>query len=288
MNKIIWIASYPKSGNTWIRYLLCNYFFNNKKLFDYNIIKFIKKFPTKEFLKFVNIQDEEIIKNPKRVSKFWIEAQRRMTIEKINKKENSDANVIFLKTHNALATIDNHPFTDTQNSLAIIHLVRDPRDIVISYSKFLEQNYDKTIDHMIKDKFSARFDNDPLDMEITGSWKFNFISWKDGIPDIPRIMIKYEDLILNPYKSFYDIISFLSQILKFEIDEEKIIFSIKNSSFDLLKKTEKAKGFFEYSNKNDLFFRKGKNQQWQDVLSLNQLKRIENSLSDELKFLEYL
>ena len=51
MNKIIWISSYPKSGNTWMRYLIANYFFNSERKFDQKIIKSIKKFPIDDLIK---------------------------------------------------------------------------------------------------------------------------------------------------------------------------------------------------------------------------------------------
>ena len=82
MNKIIWIASYPKSGNTWLRYFLGNYYFNNNNNFEPEIIKNIKKFHLDRELIKSNLDNQEFIKNPYNVSKYWIESQKKLEIKK--------------------------------------------------------------------------------------------------------------------------------------------------------------------------------------------------------------
>ena len=96
MSKIIWISSYPKSGNTWMRYFIANYFFNNIRINDPNIIKKIKAFPNAEILRKISSKDE-IIDNPYDISKYWIKSQELIKI--------ANGNICFLKNHNALANI---------------------------------------------------------------------------------------------------------------------------------------------------------------------------------------
>ena len=164
MNKIIWIASYPKSGNTWLRYFLSNYYFNKKNNFEPEIIKNIKKFHLDKEIINSNFHIEDFKKNPYNVSKYWIESQKKLEIKK--------GNVVFLKTHNALINIENNEFTNSDLTLAIIYIVRDPRDVVISYSKYRHLDYDKTIEHMIGSKVNIPFVRDIKDIsniEITTS-----------------------------------------------------------------------------------------------------------------------
>ena len=100
------------------------------------------------------------------------------------------------------------------NSKAL-HIIRDPRDVVVSYSKYRHLDYDKTIEHMIGSKANVPFVRDVKDasnIEITGSWAFHYNSWKDGISVIPRIIIKYEDLLSNSEKIFTNNISYLKKI----------------------------------------------------------------------------
>ena len=155
MNKIIWIASYPKSGNTWLRYFLGNYYFNNKDNFQPEIIKNIKKFHLDKELIKSNFHNQDFIKNPYNVSKYWIESQQKLEIKQ--------GNVVFLKTHNALINIENNEFTNSDLTLAIIYIIRDPRDVVVSHSKYRHLDYDKTIEHMIGSKANVPFVRDSKD-----------------------------------------------------------------------------------------------------------------------------
>ena len=282
MNKIIWIASYPKSGNTWLRYFLGNYYFNNKDNFEPEIIKNIKKFHLDKELIKSNFHNQDFIKNPYNVSKYWIESQKKLEIKQ--------GNVVFLKTHNALINIENNEFTNSDLTLAIIYIIRDPRDVVVSYSKYRHLDYDKTIEHMIGSKANVPFVRDAKDVsniEITGSWAFHYNSWKDGISVIPRIIIKYEDLLSNSEKIFTNIIKFLSNIMKLEVNYKKIKSSNNLSKFTKLKNFEEKNNFFE-NNSSENFFRIGKSGNWKKELNKDQIKKIEDSFKNEMINLGYL
>ena len=279
MSKIVWIASYPKSGNTWIRYLLGNYFFNENKNFNVDIISNLKKFHIDD--KLLNSNALKILKeNPYDVSKYWIKSQENLKV--IN------GNVVFLKTHNALVNIDNNEFTNDDLSLAIIHIVRDPRDVSISYSKYRNLSLDETIKFMISKNLAyVRKKNYPSEIEIIGSWGFHYNSWKNGIIKIPRIIIKYEDLVDNSFKAFSRVIEFLSNLMNFEINDDKIRTSINLSSFKNLKKYEELK-LFKENQGSENFFRTGKYNNWIKELSYDQVKMIEDNLNAEMIDLGYL
>ena len=129
------------------------------------------------------------------------------------------------------------------------------------------------------------FKKNQYDIEILGSWKFNYFSWKNGVSNVPRILIRYEDLLKNTFETKLKIISFLSEILKFSVDEEQIKFSITQSDFNRLKRLEEIKNFSESSGR---FFNTGKIGQWKKKLSFEQTKKIENFCRDEMKELNYL
>ena len=135
---IVWLASYPKSGNTLVRSMLAAYFFSNDGIYDFDLIRNIKQFPDNTLFKEMGLNinnDEEIIKN-------YINVQ-----EKINKKNS----IQFLKTHSYLFNINNNPFTDLNNSIGAIYIVRDPRNVVTSYA----HHYSITVDeafNQISDK----------------------------------------------------------------------------------------------------------------------------------------
>ena len=94
---IIWIASYPKSGNTWLRALLSSYFYSKDGEFDFELLKNIDSFPSERFFK--DYPDK--FNDPEDTCKYWLAEQ-----EKINKSKKN----IFLKTHNALCNINNNIF----------------------------------------------------------------------------------------------------------------------------------------------------------------------------------
>ena len=114
---IIWLASYPKSGNTWIRLFLDSLLYNDENL-DINNIK-IEQFPQK--FHFDGLVDDT--SNLEEVSINYITAQ-----DKIN----LDNKVKFFKTHSANWRAYNTSFTDLNNTLAVIHIIRDPRNILTS------------------------------------------------------------------------------------------------------------------------------------------------------------
>ena len=135
----VWIASYPKSGNTLTRSLLASYFFSHDGIFDFKLLKNINQFPDNYlFLKHgINVSDEkEVIKNY-------------ITIQNLINEKNS---IQFLKTHSYLFNIENHPFTNLNNSLGVIYLVRDPRNIIISSANHNSSTHRNSVDDMIGGK----------------------------------------------------------------------------------------------------------------------------------------
>ena len=77
----------------------------------------------------------------------------------------------------------------------------------------------KTIEFMISKKLVFRMIKEKLpELEIIGSWKFHYLSWKTGVPIMPKILVKYEDLLDDIQNQFCKIISFLSKILNFETE----------------------------------------------------------------------
>jgi hypothetical protein len=135
---ILWLASYPKSGNTLLRSLLSTYFYTKDGIFDFELLKNIQYFPSYTFYKYLTIDtknDYEVIKNYINVQKKFIE----------NKKK-----ISFLKTHSSFFRANNHDFTNLQNSLGAIYVVRDPRKVVVSYANHFQMNIDQATDASFK------------------------------------------------------------------------------------------------------------------------------------------
>ena len=139
VKKIFWVVSYPKSGNTWMRSILSSLIFSKDGKFQFELLKNIQHFDLLKnynFLKKINIGDYNNLNNLKILSKYWLEAQ---------KKYNDTGNFTIFKTHSSNVKIYNYEYTNIDNTLGFIYLVRDPRDIAISYSKHLNKSIDETI-----------------------------------------------------------------------------------------------------------------------------------------------
>ena len=116
---IIWLASYPKSGNTWIRFFINSLLYTEEGKGDLINIANIRAFPKPE--QFINLVKN--VNDIKEVSKNWTMAQRILNLDK---------KIKFIKTHNILCRLNGHHFTDLSNTLGVIYIVRDPRNIVTS------------------------------------------------------------------------------------------------------------------------------------------------------------
>ncbi len=293
MKHIVWISSYPKSGNTWVRLILAGLFFTEDGLIDeFGVLKFFPKFDRIEFYKYLeklSKPEYKILKENKKfdkrlmsiIYKYSIETQMRL-YEK-NK-------IKFFKTHCARVKLDEYYYTNSKTTLGFIYIIRDPRDIVISYAKFLNQKYEDVIDYLVKGETRGENIINGLIPEINLSWKNNYLSWKN-FNDVPSLFIKYEDLINNFHEEVQKIVFFLKNKLHLEISnvDNKINNLSKTTSIEFLKGLESKKGFFEHSSKSKFkFFRSGKINQWKDELKPTELNKINEETEEILNQLNYL
>ena len=180
---IIWLASYYKSGNTLLRSLLSAYFFSKDGNYKFDQIKNIQQFPDLDLFKNFGIDtqnEDEVLKN-------YIKLQN-----KINKK----TSLQFIKTHSALFNINNNSFTDLNNSLGVIYIVRDPRNVVSSWAHHNTLSIEDSCNYLI---FQKSTQGNPNKI-YHGTWNYNFQSWKSFKYQDRYLLIRYEDLIADKKK----------------------------------------------------------------------------------------
>ncbi|MDA9696630.1 sulfotransferase domain-containing protein [Candidatus Pelagibacter sp.] len=282
---IFWIASYPKSGNTWLRALISSYYYTNDGEFRENIIKKIGQFPEKRF--FTEFKyDPKIVTD---TTRFWIKAQQKI---------NEDNQLRFFKTHNVFGKLNNYDFTDSKNSVGCIYVIRDPRNVITSIKNHYELNDDQALKWMMNEK-NYIYDVSNLekdgysDFQFISSWSTNYKSWKLQ-KKIPLKIIKYEDLLSKTYSVFKDVIQFINKITEKEnkIDNTKIKNAVNSTLFDKLKNYEIKNGFSEAiqskkKNEKIPFFFLGPKNDWKKILDQNLQIKISSAFKDDFSELGY-
>lgn len=280
---IIWIASYPKSGNTWLRALLSSYYYSEKGLFEKKLLNYTGQFPEKSHFKYFNY-DHTIVTE---TSKYWIKAQKI-----INEKKQ----IRFFKTHNFFGQINGNSFTDKNNSLGCIYIIRDPRNVITSLKNHYELNYNEALNFMMSEKkylYDYHKTNDYSDFQFISSWEKNYQSWKMQ-NEIPVKIIRYEDLIEKTFATFEEVLDFINSITKNNdlINKTKLKNAIKSTEFNKLKKIENTEGFDESvlsHNKKDKinFFHLGPANNWNNLLPEELKIKLNNSLKNNLLEFNY-
>ena len=183
---IIWLASYPKSGNTWIRSFLTTIMYSADGKNEFKHLNKIKQFPAlTHFKKYISDY-----KNVDQLSKSWIAAQQTINI---------DNKVRLFKTHHVNCKIGNDVFTDNNNTLGVIHIVRDPRNVVTSIKNHyslpdIEKAKNFIFDENMwikRPQKNTGTEDDEIVPTLISSWKTNYLSWKNKSKNY--LLIRYED-----------------------------------------------------------------------------------------------
>ena len=282
---IFWIASYPKSGNTWLRALVSTYYYSNNGYFDQNLLKNIDQFPTRKYFEGFDFDKNKIGDT----CKYWVNAQ-----EKIN----TDKKLKFLKTHNIFGKVNNYDFTNSKNSIGCLYIVRDPRNVITSLKNHYDLDYEIALKWMKNEKQFV-YDVDKVktfgfsDFQFISSWSVNYKSWKKQ-NKIAIKFIRYEDLLEKTYLVFKDIIEFINKTTNNnqKIDIKKLKNTINQTSFNNLKRFEKNNGFFEAvhsstKKKKISFFNLGPENDWKKLLDDHLINELSDTFKKDLIDLSY-
>ena len=281
---IFWIASYPKSGNTWLRTLISSYYYSKNGVFNEKLIKNIGQFPEKKHFQGFDYLPKLVIDT----SRFWIKAQERI---------NKDNKLRFFKTHNVFGSINNRKFTNKENSIGCIYIVRDPRNVITSLRNHYELDYTQALTWMLDHKkyiYDYEKSQEFSDFQFISSWENNYKAWKSQ-REFPLKIIKYEDLMDKTYVVFTEVIEFINKITnnKENINKTKIKNAINSTSFNKLRDFENKHGFSESiksrkENKQIPFFFLGPENDWKKILDEDFKLKLNNIFEKNLKELSYI
>jgi hypothetical protein len=262
---IVWLASYPKSGNTWLRVFL--YHITRVMMgvpLDGNDLNKLDRSSLYEARTF-SLFSELIGKPIKDTTPPDIIKARPQVHAELAKRAKG---MIFLKTHMPLAKIMDTPTINVDATLGAIYVVRNPLDLVFSLSNHIGLPLDDAITVLCQPAFYSPTGTEEV-YEPWGSWSENVNSWT--IRRMPSIyIIRYEDMLSFPLRVFTGVMNHLRQ----KPTDAQIREAVELSSFKRLTEIEKGSNFRERSRSAERFFRVGKADQWQGVLTEEQIGRI--------------
>lgn len=274
MPGITWLASYPKSGNTWLRTFLANYCDDRAEPFEINRLPYFSHGEMSVGI-FEAIAD-------KKVGQLADEVLQRLRPEVHRQIAALEREPNFVKTHNAIAVLFDVPTVTPEVTKAAVYVVRSPLDVALSYA----DHYGLTIDTAIEQMGSASNRTRTTDRNVfqyLGDWSQHVRSWAEA-PGLGAHVVRYEDMADRPKGAFGDIVTYLA----LRNEAERLRRAIRFSSFRVLKSQEARQGFYERSRHSEAFFRSGRTRQWKTVLTTKQIDAIVTAHGETMATFGYL
>lgn len=258
---IIWLASYPKSGNTWLRAFLANYFRNPDQPIPINDLP---KYVLGD--NFVTHYQRHGGKTPDELTAADIALLRAKVHEWFASARGETA---FVKTHSMIALADGQPLITPSATAAAIYVVRNPLDVAVSYAHHHGTTLDQTVAALCQENLVLPAAGKLLP-QVVGSWSQHVRTWTQA-PGLRLHVLRFEDMLATPQETFAGVVRFLG----LPGDPARLDKALRFSSFRELRRQEAATGFVEARPDGGAeFFRAGKTGNWADVLSADQVERL--------------
>jgi len=279
VGKIIWLASYPKSGNTWLRVFLANYQNNEDQPVDINDLfggLIASQRP---------IFDQVIGINASELTEAEIDRYRSKVYEQLSAEARDP---LFMKIHDSWRCNDlGNPIFSSSVTKMVLYLIRNPLDVAASMAHHSGIGYDEAIKAMGDSTYTlARLDGGLKSQlhQPLSSWSGHVKSWVDQ-SELPVHLIRYEDLLQAPLKYFGEIVNTLQLPWK----EKRLRKAIEFSGFKRLQAQETKAGFKErLITATTGFFRQGKSGSWQEELTPEQVQQVCTDHRDIMQRFGYL
>jgi len=269
MTGIVWLASYPKSGNTWLRVLLTNYLSEGDEPADINkLIGGPIASARLWFDEWVGVEASSLDRAT--VDRLRPEVYRRLAAE----SEGEGEGMMFMKVHDAWSRTDaGESMFPTDATAGVVYVMRNPLDMAASVAN----HYGTTIGQAVEQLCDPA---DPIPDAVgrlheqlhqrLGSWSGHVRSWVDE-SGLPVHVVRYEDLRSNTAAAFAEVVGFAG----LDLDKERITKAVAFSAFDRLRGQEAKVGFRERSAcANGEFFRKGQVGAWRGELGDDLVQRL--------------
>ena len=277
LQSLIWIASYPKSGNTWVRVFVHNLL---RELSGSAAPQDINRLHEHAGWEFGAKQFEAALGKPIKETSHRELAEARPSAQSWLAR--SRPGPFLAKTHLCIGQEFDVPTINLDVTLAAVYVVRNPLDVAISFAHHLGETLDATIAKMALPNFTTQ-NREKHVYEVMGSWSQHVAGWI-GLFSRPVHIMRYEDMLADPLRSF----SKLARFLRLEPNENQLKSAIEKSSFAELKRQESERGFKEKPPSAEKFFRAGRSGQWVEQLSPAQVQDIVRAHAPRMQRFGYL
>ncbi|QFT93650.1 Sulfotransferase domain protein [Roseovarius sp. THAF9] len=268
LRRIIWLASFPKSGNTWLRSLLAHYFMPPGMAPDINNLR---QFTTADIR-----QDFFDAANGGPFRGMSVDDWLRVRTKALHMIAGAKPGKHFVKTHCTPIRLGNVDLIPPSVTAGALYIMRNPFDVAPSFARHTSVSLDEAIAKMCDPENVMGTESGILD--ALGRWDDHVTRWAT-VPGMPRHLVRYEDLLDKPAKSMERLLDFLSV----KPDRPKLAKAIKATSFEAMKKQEEKHGFTERPEGMKSFFAKGKAGGWKDDLTPAQVGRIREEFAPVLE-----
>lgn len=263
LSKIIWLATYPKSGTTWVRSMLTAVRrLDSSSSLNINALKIPSAANRSLVDECLGIKTTDLTRSEMRAMlplayRFWLGKQNESCI---------------LKTHDAYcgAPSETESIFPQDVSDGVIHIVRDPRDVAISARHYFGVSQDEAIQQLNDPERWILNTRQYLQLPtFLSDWSTHTASWLDS--PLRRLTLRYEDLLQAPSVCLEQMVEFCG----WEISPEQLAAAVQACEFSQLKKQEQTQGYnAHFMERQSPFFRAGRAGQWQDQLDVAQIERI--------------
>lgn len=279
MNNIIWLASYPKSGNTWFRIFLSNLLNDKEEPADINRITSTHGIASARHLfdELTGIEASDLSHDEADLLRPGV----------YNLLSDEAKQTLFIKSHDAYTFLpDKSPLFPPSATKGIIYIIRNPLDVAVSYANHNSCTVQKSVDMMVDPKHGLCTNDWRLSNQLRqriGSWSDHVLSWTNA-PEQKVHVVRYEDMHKSAIETFTAAIRFAG----LDFDLTAIREAIHKSSFEELQKQEKEKGFKEKAAASPSFFRKGQPGSWREHLIPEQTNQIIKAHGEVMRRFGYL
>ena len=275
MAGIIWLASYPKSGNTWLRAFLANYMADPARALPINELPnytlgdnmqlHYEQFTGRTF---TELDAGDIARLRPRIHQWFMQSRREE---------------VFVKTHNAVIHVDKVPLITPSATAGAIYVIRNPFDVAVSFAHHYQVDYDVAVESLCAEDYRLPATTVTLPQYLS-SWSRHARSWLEA-PGLTRHLMRYEDMSRNPQKAFNKLTKFLG----LPSEPARVKKAIRFSSFRELAAQEAKTPFVEARpDGKSKFFRAGQAGSWRKVLSETQVARLTDAHGPMMREVGYL